>query len=164
MAYEARAIQKMTRSSIAHLRDVVEGFNTVDFSHQLNAVPSLLSYRGIQAHMDIQQNVLKVLNPSTLTALYWVLLEAITNVLKHSGAKNCWVSLKQHSSGDYMLIIADDGIGLKENSMRNTGAGLADMNTRIQHIGGETTLGAAPEGGTQVKARIPASNIITGGA
>lgn len=164
VAYEARAIQKMTRSSIAHLRDVVEGFNTVDFSHQLNAIPSLLSYRGIQAHMDIQQNVLKVLNPSTLTALYWVLLEAITNVLKHSGAKNCWVSLKQHSSGDYMLIIADDGIGLKESSMRNTGAGLADMNTRIQHIGGETTLGAAPEGGTQVRARIPASNIITGGA
>ena len=104
--------------------------------------------------MDIQQNVLKVLNPSTLTALYWVLLEAITNVLKHSGAKNCWVSLKQHSSGDYMLIIADDGIGQKESS----------MNTRIQHIGGETTLGAAPEGGTQVRARIPASNIITGGA
>ena len=78
VAYEARAIQKMTRSSIAHLRDVVEGFNTVDFSHQLNAVPSLLSYRGIQAHMDIQQNILKILNPSTLTALYWVLLEAIT--------------------------------------------------------------------------------------
>lgn len=162
-AEESRDIQRFARTSVVHLREVVEGFNTVDFSGQLDAIPVLLSHCKIAAHRNIDQSVVNSFPPSTLTALRWVLLEAITNVLKHSGARNCWVTLETVDAGA-QLTITDDGVGLFGGpSPQHSGAGLSDMRARAQQIGGTARIEENPAGGTRVTITIPVHSTGCGG-
>ena len=77
--------------------------------------------------------------PSSLrTTLGAVLREAVTNVVRHSGAAQCrmWI-------GDEKLCICDDGSGLGDAVWGN---GLTGMRRRVDAAGGELTVGPGPDG------------------
>ncbi len=90
------------------------------------------------------------------TALYRVVQEALTNVLKHAKAKR--VSVILHRSLEQVsAVIEDDGCGFDtEAGMRTTGRlGLLGMQERLALVGGTLTVESTPENGTTVFARIP---------
>ncbi|MEH6811270.1 MAG: LuxQ periplasmic sensor domain-containing protein [Motiliproteus sp.] len=89
--------------------------------------------------------------------LYRIVQEAITNILKHSKAKQAWVNLAQHSES-IQLEVGDDGIGF---DVLNPGAwerfGLTGMQERAQSIGGSLDIGQ-DETGTRLLINIPVSD------
>jgi signal transduction histidine kinase len=89
-------------------------------------------------------------------ALFRVLQEALTNVVRHARAHRVEVVLR-HSGDGLELRVADDGIGIGTADPSDPHAlGLAGMRERVLALGGSFRIGPAPAGGTEVHARVPA--------
>ncbi|MDP9354836.1 MAG: sensor histidine kinase [Chloroflexota bacterium] len=85
-------------------------------------------------------------------AAYRIALEALTNVARHAGARECHVRLA--FAGEVLeLEIADDGRGITPDARR--GAGLQSMRERVEELGGKCAIEPLPGGGTRVTARLP---------
>ena len=83
---------------------------------------------------------------------YLVVLEALNNVVNHAHATHCEVSVALASS-ELVLSVMDDGVGLGQPYV--SGIGITSMRSRVQALGGVFDLGAGPDGGTLLQARIP---------
>ena len=83
---------------------------------------------------------------------YLVVLEAVNNVVRHAHAEHCEVTVTL-TSGELDVKVADDGVGLSRPYV--SGIGITSMRSRVQALGGVFDLGAAPNGGTLLQARIP---------
>ncbi len=97
-------------------------------------------------------------------ATYWVVQEALMNVIRHSGAGNCSVKLEMVNKNGHVELavdIEDDGVGSAnhEVSHRISGIGIQVMRERVEEIGGRLLLETREFGGTCVKATIPISKV-----
>lgn len=93
------------------------------------------------------------------TALYRVTQEALTNVLRHAGAKRVGVLLERRKDL-VSLIIEDDGAGFDaatifQNARSRGELGLLGMQERIAMAGGGIEIESAPGAGTTIFARVP---------
>jgi signal transduction histidine kinase len=91
------------------------------------------------------------------TALYFTCVEALQNAIKHaSGATGVWISLAQDDV--LTLEVRDDGVGFtppQEPAGDNSDhAGLRNMRDRLEAVGGQLTIDAAPGRGTRVIGRL----------
>ena len=90
-------------------------------------------------------------------ALAWALREAVTNVVRHSGAQRCELVLDEVSEGDdcrYLrLEIADDGRG--PGRLPHRGNGLSGLEERLVLSGGSLRTGRSSHGGFSVRAQVP---------
>jgi signal transduction histidine kinase len=93
------------------------------------------------------------------TALFRVVQEALTNVLRHAGARRVSLVL-QRSAGQAVAVVEDDGVGFDaESETAPAGGGgrlgLLGMRERVALVGGTLTVESAPGRGTTVIARVP---------
>jgi PAS domain S-box-containing protein len=89
------------------------------------------------------------------TAVFRILQEILTNVLRHAGAANLYVKLSR-SNGYFEMEVRDDGHGITESQMRNSGSlGLLGMRERALLVGGEVRITGTEGGGTTVLVRVP---------
>jgi signal transduction histidine kinase len=85
-------------------------------------------------------------------AAYRIVQEALTNVLRHSGAHSCDVTVCGRN-GSLVVSVADDGRGAGEAS--SGGSGLETMRERAEELGGSLELLPRAGGGTLVRAILP---------
>ena len=92
---------------------------------------------------------------SASIALYRILQEALTNVVRHAKASKVRVEL-QSSADAVVLTVQDDGIGLPARAAQQPGShGLLGMRERCQMLGGQFEIGNTASGGVGVTARLP---------
>ncbi len=96
-------------------------------------------------------DALPALPAATEVAAYRIALEALTNVVRHSGAESATMSLRVRDD-DLVLEISDDGRGLAAHA---PGVGLRSMRERAEELGGSLEVAARGEGGTTVQAVLP---------
>jgi two-component system, LuxR family, sensor kinase FixL len=89
----------------------------------------------------------------TATHLYRIAKEAVTNALKHSGAKNITISLESDERF-VKLHIHDDGGGFPREPLENKGMGLKIMRYRAGLINAGLSVGPAEPGGTLVSCTV----------
>jgi signal transduction histidine kinase len=87
------------------------------------------------------------------TALYRLVQEALTNVLKHAGAARVRVSLTRDAAG-VTAVVEDDGAGF-DAAARNGGLGLSGMRERLGIVGGRLTIDSSSGRGTTLLAEVP---------
>ena len=98
--------------------------------------------------------------PEASIAVFRILQEAITNILKHAQARAVDVSV-EIDQDTFTLRITDDGQGISPDRMRAAGShGLASMRHRILALGGSFDLRSPGSGGTVLTARIPLSRAL----
>lgn len=85
------------------------------------------------------------------TTAYFIVAEALTNVVKHAGASSCAVSLRS-DDGSLTLTVTDDGTGRADPRL---GSGLAGISDRAAAVGGQSRVETPPEGGTTIWAQLP---------
>jgi signal transduction histidine kinase len=93
--------------------------------------------------------------PQTSIALYRILQEALTNIVKYAHAKHVSVDL---GVGDdtITLLIEDDGVGIADDAQNNLlSHGIAGMRQRVRALRGEFSISRRPEGGTVIEVNIP---------
>lgn len=78
-----------------------------------------------------------------------ILQELTSNVLKHSGAKNVFLSLERSERGG-RLLYEDDGSGFDPERRVSGGYGLQSLFQRAQGLGGELTIEERPGGGCRI--------------
>jgi signal transduction histidine kinase len=93
------------------------------------------------------------LKPSTVFALQRIVLEAITNALKHSGAQVLRLSARA-CNGEVEVRIEDDGHGF-DPLHAAAGLGLANMRARARRIGARFDIRAHPGAGTIIRIAMP---------
>jgi signal transduction histidine kinase len=88
------------------------------------------------------------------TALYRVVQESLTNIVKHADAGNISVSLARRESG-VAAVIEDDGAGFDPRAADGDGIGLLGMRERLALIDGRLEIESRPGAGTTVVAEVP---------
>ncbi len=85
--------------------------------------------------------------------------EALHNFIKHAKADQLSISLKREQDDNMVLLIEDDGIGIKGTESASSGWGLTSMEMRAKNIGGELQISSRNPTGTCLKLEIPISNL-----
>ncbi len=88
------------------------------------------------------------------TALYRIVQEALTNVVKHAGARSVSIVVAE-TDGSVSAIIEDDGRGFAPERLQRDGLGIAGMRERLALIGGALKLESSEGTGTTIVAEVP---------
>jgi signal transduction histidine kinase len=91
--------------------------------------------------------------PELESTLYRLVQEALTNVVKHAGARRVTVAVIE-DDGTVQLSVTDDGAGF-QTDVASEGFGLIGMRERVTLLGGELDFDSQFGAGTTVAARIP---------
>jgi signal transduction histidine kinase len=92
------------------------------------------------------------------TALYRVVQEAMTNVVRHARATRVDV-LAEHRGDRVMVMIEDDGVGFEPDRVqRGNHFGLLGLAERAEALGGTLTVESRPGGGTTVVVEVPSAD------
>jgi PAS domain S-box-containing protein len=96
------------------------------------------------------------LPPAVETATYRIVQEALTNIARHSGAREALVRLRRDEEG-LELLVEDRGRGFdaRRALAAGTTGGLSGMTERAQLLGGCLRILSAPGGGTCISAELP---------
>lgn len=86
-------------------------------------------------------------------AIFRVVQEALTNVLRHAGARNATVRASRRDD-ELVIEVADDGKGF-DPTRGTTRLGLAGMRERVDLIGGTLEVVSSPDEGTCLRMRVP---------
>jgi len=122
------------------------------------ALERLTTLLAARSGLEIRMNIALPERPlpgATQTALYRIVQEALTNVVKHADASSISIVLTP-SGGGLRLVIEDDGKGFEPERVREGALGLAGMRERIGLIGGSLRVESAPRGGTTIVVELPA--------
>ena len=111
---------------------------------------------GIAARIELPADTpWESLPKNVATTVYRAIQESLTNIARHSGAKNAWVVLAAEN-GSLEIEVEDDGRGIAPEDLAKTRSlGLKGMRERIAFIGGAFEVARAPRGGTRLKIRVP---------
>jgi two-component system sensor histidine kinase DesK len=149
----ARARQEMAdvedaaRRALAEVRDAVSGYRQVSLAQALAEARSALSAAGIGLRAPAAGEPL----PAAVDAvLGWVVREATTNVLRHSGARSVVVDLGT-TDDDVGLTVTDDGRG----GTGPRGAGLSGLAERVEAVGGRLAAGPVDGRGFRLAVVVP---------
>lgn len=133
-------IQGLARQALAEVRATVGGLRATGLDEELAGAAVALRAAGIAAELPASGTAL---DPRRRAVAAWVLREAVTNVVRHSGAARCTVEL-----GESCLRIVDDGCGLGDQA---PGHGLQGLRERVEASGARLGLGTPAGGGTAVE-------------
>ena len=125
---ELKEISELSRLALAEVRSTVTRMRTPTFVGEIQGARRALETKGITAHLPE-----RLTTPGDHEAIFsWGLRELTTNVVRHSGARTCWVSV----TGD-KLQVTDDGCGFSDEEARNGDGGLAGLRERVEAAGGQ---------------------------
>jgi signal transduction histidine kinase len=130
-----------SRSLPALVESLVERDRSMDAEHTIS--------------LEVQEGFPSGLVGDTGVEVLRVVGEALTNVRRHSGARNVRVSLGL--DGDFLVAeVADDGRGFGPGTAPGIGRG--SMRERAEALGGALEIESAPGEGTRVRLRVPAGD------
>jgi two-component system, NarL family, sensor histidine kinase DesK len=144
---EMADVEEAARGALAEVRDAVSGYRQVTCAQALAEARAALTGAGITVRLP---DAVPVLPGTVDAALGWVVREATTNVLRHSGARTVTVELDTDDDG-VTLTVVDDGQG----TAGSAGAGLSGLAERVSALGGRLTAGPADGAGFRLVAALP---------
>jgi signal transduction histidine kinase len=120
---------------------------------RLDDLVSQAAAAGLEVRAEIDGDV-RMLPFGVDVAAYRVVQEALTNVTRHARGASATVRI---SYGDRELTVQvdDDGRGSRADGAAGAGTGIVGMRERVGALGGELQAGPRPDGGFQVRARLP---------
>jgi signal transduction histidine kinase len=122
---------------------------------QLDNLAAQVTHAGLPVDVTVEGTPAGV-PPSVDLSAYRIIQEALTNALKHAGPTRARVTIRHRPDGIELEVI-DDGRGAGSDGLMHDGGGrgLIGMRERVALFGGELSAGTRPEGGFQVRARLP---------
>src|SRR5580692_427358 len=140
-------IGRVSRQTLHDIREAVSGYRRPTLAIEVITARNALEAADIRLDDDPELTLRSgTFDAEAEAVLAWCLREAVTNVIRHSGARNCRIRLVQHP-GELSLEISDDGHGPSgQEPDAPQGAGLHGMSERLSAEGGRLSLGTAEPG------------------
>ncbi|WP_078621850.1 sensor histidine kinase [Streptomyces sp. NRRL S-244] len=154
-ARQVADIEQVSRQALVDVREAVSGYRRPTLPGELAGARTALAAAGVVADLPAEPvEPVEDLPEEVESALAWSLREAVTNVVRHSGAQRCTVRLetRQTLAGRVVeLSVADDGGG----GPAQAGNGLTGLTERLEAVGGTLSAGQTGKKGFRLLARIP---------
>ncbi|MDX3573790.1 sensor histidine kinase [Streptomyces sp. ID05-47C] len=183
-------IEAVGRQALTEIREAVTGYREGSLATELDRARSALTAAGVEQVIGRSGPPLA---PRTAALLGWVVREAVTNVVRHSGAGRCEITVTG-TAERVRLTVTDDGTGTTRTATATgtegpgmggsrtdgsrtdasrtdgplrgvgCGTGLTGLRERLAAAGGSLTAGPARHGGFTVTAELPADTGQSDGA
>lgn len=128
---ELAEVVELAREAATDVRTLARGYSSISLTREAASAASLLSAACITPKLSIDCGVL---NEKVDAVLAIVLREAVTNVLRHSAARNCAIEASQKGA---MITLAVTNDGVSRPAKSGTGGqGLRNLTSRLEDIGG----------------------------
>jgi len=159
---DAREIERRLNEVLQELRLAVDALEPVngDLAAVLGGVRHRMWPAIEDSGVELQWRVgelprLGYLTPSVILQIQRIVLEALSNALRHAGARSVSVDTSIDAGANALEIrIADDGSGFDGDSV-TMGRGLRSMRARATGIGGKLEVHSSPAKGTAISLRLP---------
>jgi two-component system, NarL family, sensor histidine kinase DesK len=140
-------IGRVSRQTLHDIREAVSGYRRPTLAIEVITARNALEAAGIRLDDDPGLTLRSgTFDADAEAVLAWCLREAVTNVIRHSGASSCRIRLTE-GAGELSLEVADDGRGAgHQGPEAPDGAGLHGMSERLSGVGGRLSLGPADPG------------------
>ena len=160
------AVQSLIHEEVVSLRDLTRKTKPLYFAP--NQLPDFLAelvekFRretGITTRLMVEENDI-TLPPEVCHQVVRIVREGLSNIRKHSGARNAVVSLAKEGEAQQMLLIADDGRGfgfggrVTQTQLDSSHRGPAVIKERVRSIGGTFTIDSSPDRGARLEITFP---------
>ncbi|MEV6020982.1 MULTISPECIES: sensor histidine kinase [unclassified Streptomyces] len=153
-AQQVADIEQVSRQALVDVREAVTGYRRPRLAGELAGAQVALTAADVIADLPAEPD-LDGVPEETESALAWALREAVTNVVRHSGARRCTVGLVRRQTLDgpvLELSVEDDGSG--GTSGAAPGNGLTGLTERLEKAGGSMEAGRVRRG-FRLVARAP---------
>ena len=150
-----RELERAVDEALDELRSLAHG-----------VYPPLLADRGLEEavrtvaarsalRVDVDAREIARYRPEVESAVYFCVLEALQNVLKHAdGARHVFLRLDGTDPAELRFSVRDDGAGADDRGIE-PGAGLTNMRDRMAAVGGDVSITSVRAVGTTVRGRVP---------
>jgi signal transduction histidine kinase len=145
------------RTAGAELRDLSRGlYPTVLADDGLVPAVEVLLMRS-SVPVDLHAGELPRLGEPVEIAAYFVVAEALTNVLKHAQANRVTIEIS-YNGRELAVLVSDDGNGAADES---GGSGLRGLRDRVGAVDGTLVVHSEPGVGTMVSASFPVAGAVS---
>lgn len=171
-AQQVADIERVSRQALVDVREAVTGYRRPRLAGELAGAQVALTAAGVVPELPAEPDtLLDGVGEDAESALAWSLREAVTNVVRHSGAKRCTVELLRRQTLDgpvLELSVEDDGSGSGTGPGAGAGGGpgngLTGLRERLEKAGGTLDAGRVRRG-FRLVARVPApapADVVSG--
>ncbi|KAB2330241.1 sensor histidine kinase [Cytobacillus depressus] len=152
--HEMKDVQQTARMALNEVRKMVSQMRGIRIKEELVLIKQLLDAAEIEFICEIE-NKLSNVSIYLENILSMCMKEAVTNVVKHSKATVCRITIDQNSN-EISIKIEDNGIGIGKNYDLSKGHGLIGIKERLEFVNG--SLEIEDRNGTFILMKIP--NVI----
>lgn len=155
----AKQIAELVNQTIKQTREMARGLSPVELEVDGLGIALQQLAKRVEGRFQIDCDVewdrsVSIVDHATATHLYRIAQEAVSNAIRHGGARHVTVRLANIEE-EIALTISDDGSGFPEGVNLSKGMGLHVMNYRARTVGGSLEIARAADGGTIVTCAIP---------
>ncbi len=168
---EIHDAHEVARRSLREVREAVAGYRQPTLSSELDGAAEMLESAGVETRIDDRLGGAAVPHGVVLA---WAVREAVTNVVRHSGARTCAIDLRRDDE-TICLIVSDDGRGGPAPELTGTaanspgpvrdlgwpdpgtrGSGLTGLAERVRQVTGASLTTENLEPGFRLRVCVPA--------
>lgn len=146
---EAKEMEITSRAALKQVRELVTDMRTATITEEVLQVQQILRAAGITYQYNGEVHFPEI-SPFIQNILSMCIREAATNVVKHSRATHCSISVSQDDE-KIKIIVRDDGMGVEKK--KRYGNGLKGMEERLALI--EGTLALSNHNGAALEINVP---------
>jgi two-component system, NarL family, sensor histidine kinase DesK len=167
---EMADVQRAAREALREVRAAVRGYREAELDAELAGVRAVLEAAGVRCEIGAPPDGLP---PEARSVLAWVIREGATNVIKHSEARHCAITLTLYGDSVVLEMRNDgahkDGVNKdgadKDGRGEGTaaGSGLTGLGERAAVLGGEVSAGRHGRDGFLLRAAVPLPSGSTAG-
>jgi two-component system sensor histidine kinase DesK len=130
---EVRAVTAVAHNTLHDMRRVIRGEHPVELEAELEAAGELLAAASVEIHVEAELSGLT----KELDELFgWAVREGVTNMLRHSQAAHCSITVSRDDSGATLEIVNDGAAGSEA-----LGTGLSGLAERAELLSGRVVAG-----------------------
>jgi two-component system sensor histidine kinase DesK len=146
-AQELAEIEHVSRQMLREVRKTVAGYRQPTLANELDGARQLLEAAGVEY---VVEQTTGDLPPALNAILAWTIREGVTNVIRHSRARQCLIRLaRDQRMAEAMILNDEDRESDQQNKRTNQGNGLSGLRERVATLGGTMEAGFLDVSGKQ---------------
>ncbi|MCA1053879.1 sensor histidine kinase [Rossellomorea aquimaris] len=148
---ELKDVQQTARTALSEVRTMVSQMRGIRLEDEIVRIKQILKAADIELIIE-EASGLPQTSLFLENILSMCLKEAVTNVVKHSRADTCEITIDEHDN-ELTIKVKDNGVGLHKDHDLSKGSGLRGMEERLEFVNG--TLEIISDEGTTLVMRVP---------
>jgi signal transduction histidine kinase len=160
---EGRELEQRVKETLQELRIAIDALEPAegDLASVLGSLrfrlEPLVAPTGVRLRWDVAPlPPVEALEPSAVFAIQRILLQAISNAVQHSGAREIHLAARAKDGDGIEVSVADDGVGF-DTTLASAGRGIANMRARAAQLQASLSITSRPGRGSVVSLALPHS-------